>query len=189
MITHVAIEGIDGAGKTSAAQLLAEEFAADGLRANVYAPFRLANERLGHDIYDLWQTPSTAKAAIGVLHAVLDDCREQSADEKADVTIYDRHWMTAFTEIIHDPEALAAWGDYFVPTALLQVNPQLATQRQGNDLGADWSTLRRQIQYANLRTYLSKHYSQHMLGIYRSDSDVTVRALARSIQSDMRFRR
>lgn len=189
MITQVAIEGIDGSGKTSVAAALADEFTKDGLKPAVYAPFRLANDKLGHDIYELWRTPDTALEAVEVLHEVLDECQEMSRDEEVDVTIYDRHWMTAVGEIIHDADALDVWGDYFVPTALLRVNPQLATQRQANDLSADWSTLQRQKQAANLRTCLSKRYSEHMLGVYRSDADVSVKALARSIQSDMRFRR
>lgn len=189
MRNTIAIEGIDGSGKTSTAHALATEFEADGLHAKVYAPYRLATERLGEDIYNLWQTPETAKAAVEVMHGVLDDCGIEARDEGVEVVIYDRHWMTAFTEIIHDPEAVEAWGQNFVPIALLKANPQLATQRQQNDLGADWSTLRRQVHYDNVRTCLSKRYPQHILGIYRSDSDVTVKALARQIQSDMRFSR
>lgn len=189
MIRQVVIEGIDGSGKTTIAKELASLLSAEGLTTLTFAPYRLAEERIGADIYPMWGSPATAKAAIGVLRQVFHDCQKQAEDETADVVIYDRHWMTAFTEIATSPELRATWGDMFVPAALLRVEPSIASARQANDEAAEWSDIDSQIQYATRYEDIAAQNFHQMLGIYRSGDDVTPQIVARAIESDLYFQR
>ena len=189
MIKNVAIEGIDGSGKTTVGNKLAELLRADGLKAVTFAPYRLANERLGEDIYAMWSNPQSAKAAVAVLRQVFDDCEVQADAENADVVIYDRHWMTAFTEISTNPELVGEWGDMFVPAALLRVEPSVATERQANDASAPWSDASSQEQYASLYKDVAANNIKHLLSIYRSGNDATPACIARAIESDLYYRR
>lgn len=189
MINRVAIEGIDGSGKSTVARELAHVFESEDLQASVYAPFRLANQELGEDIYPLWRKSKTAKAAITVLKKVLAECETEASDNKDDIVIYDRHWMTVFTEIPYDPELFEAWGDTFVPAALLKVDPRTATARQGNDRNMPWAGQRSQWHYSLSYAHLADDHFDNMLGIYRSDNDVRPLTIARAIQSDMYYRR
>jgi len=184
---EIAIEGLDGAGKTSVAQELADIYANEGLRAHVAAPYRLAEKKLGADLFPLWRSDRGAEMAIDVIHGALMDTQEEHAD--ADVLIYDRHWMTAFTEIAGRPELVARWGDTFVPTAYLRVDPAVARARAGNDETSPWMEERNFQGYAGRYTALCHEMGEHLLGIYRNDDDVTQAAIAQSIAWDARIRR
>ncbi len=189
MINHVAIEGIDGSGKTTVAKTLDKLLQHEGLRAVIFAPYHIAQERLGEDLYPMWQNPKAAKAAVGVLRHTLEACEVQAKEEGADVVIYDRHWMTAFTEIAGNRELVEEWGEAFVPAALLNVDPHTATTRMINDRQAPWSGIDAQRVYADRYQQLAGEHFHDMLGVYRSDDEVTPLTIARAIQSDLYFRR
>ncbi len=134
---QIGIEGIDGAGKTSVADRLEELFTEDGLKVSRFSPYRMVRG----NIYELWKTDQGATIAIDALRAVFKRCEQQSTRDGSDVVIYDRHWMTAFTEISDRPALIEAWGDVFVPTALIAASPETATARIGNDGESEWSQL------------------------------------------------
>ena len=185
---QVALEGIDGSGKTSVANALSEQYAAEGLSSRVIAPYREANSMLGHDIYELWKTKTSARLAIKILQQVFEESYETALAEGVDVLIYDRHWLTAFTEIGNDKDLVVEWKT-FVPAALLRVSPMVAMRRTNNDLDASWSNPEALSLYAQQFGIQARRNSEHMLGIYRSDDDVTPEAIARSIIWDMNIRR
>jgi len=190
MITRVALEGIDGAGKTSAAEAMVLQLTSEGLSAAVFAPYRAANEMLGVDIYNLWKNEPDAIVAIDALHDVMRQRELRATEEGTDVLIYDRQWMTAFTEIGGRLELERHWR-YFVPAAHLGVSPAVAQRRLCNDKETSWSTLDQQYDYALKygRLAINPVMRKHMLGLYRSDSDVTPEALARNIIWDMNIQR
>lgn len=184
MLQVIAIEGIDGTGKTTVARELAELLKQQGINTAVCAPFRLANEKIGEDTYVYWRQEDTAKLAIGAIHAVLENCEEEAARDGVEVLVYDRHWMTVHAEIHDRPALQEAWGDCFVPTALLQVDPAIATQRTGSHPDEPWSQLTEQQKYTAIYETLAIKHARHILGAYRNDG-ASAADTARAIATDM----
>lgn len=185
---QIALEGIDGSGKTSVAKELQVQIAAEGLAVRIVAPYREANELLGHDIYELWRTKTTARLAIKVLHQVFEESFASAQIDGIDVLVYDRHWLTAFTEIGRDESLVSEWKT-FVPAALLRVAPLVAQKRALNDNDATWSSPESLSMYAQEFGIQAQHHRDKVLGIYRSDDDVSPEALARNIIWDLNMRR
>ncbi len=185
----IAIEGIDGSGKTTVAEALKDELRGQGLCVGVVSPYRLASKEYGGDLYPLWQNEIGAKRAIGVLKNVLELTEVCAEKAGLDVLIYDRHWMTAFTEIADRPALVSEWGATFVPTALLRANPTLAQQRARNDCHEAWMSPEGLRGYAEKYEQLCSKYGQHLLGVYRNDTDVTPGSIARNIAWDMNITR
>lgn len=185
---EICIEGIDGSGKTSVSIELEKLYLNEGLQPRIIAPYRLANNLLGHDLYHLWRSHTSAKLAIKILHQVLEEAKEQALDDAVDVVIYDRHWLTAFTEIGNSKELVSEWKT-FVPAALLRVSPLVARRRAINDSSATWSSPEELSRYAQEFGIQAQHNKEKLLGIYRSDDDVSVDLIARSIVWDMNIRR
>ncbi len=190
MINRLAIEGIDGSGKTTVCDELVRQLEVDGLKPVVFAPFRLANECLGHDIYELWA--HNHDRGVDILKEVIDVCEAKAEEAEADVIIYDRHWMTALESLEDCVDGDEYWelhGPDFVPVALLRVPIETALERRADELDDPWmqgDTLGRTAEcYHNL----SRKYGQHLLGVYRSDNDVTPQQVAQNILWDMRVRR
>ncbi len=190
MRNRIAIEGIDGSGKSSVVSAITEALTAEGLHVRTFATFRIANTELGHDIYDLWADDRTAKIGIEVMRHTLGVCETIAAKDGADVVIYDRHWMSVMTEIDNRPNLIQVWGnDYFVPACLLRTPPETGRSRLQNDQDEEFSSLTSLTTYANKFNQLARTFPQQMLGIYRSDDDVTIDDIARNIMWDMRIRR
>ncbi|MGB4762630.1 MAG: hypothetical protein WBP12_04745 [Candidatus Saccharimonas sp.] len=189
MIRKLGIEGIDGSGKTSVAQEVARQLGTEGLKAAIFSPYRMANALLGREMYQSWPLRHKAAENIAVLLHVLEQCDAAAAEQGIDVVIYDRHWMTAMTEIDDRPGLVAQWGERFIPTALLQVSPGTATRRIGNDHESQWSDLGAQARYADHYRELARKYPEHLLGIYRSEPDVSVETIAKTIIWDMNIQR
>jgi thymidylate kinase len=185
----IAVEGLDGSGKTTVAHALQTAYEAEGLSTQVVAPYRLANEAMDTDIYPLWKSERGALAAVEVLKDVLAKSTEQALDEGLDILIFDRHWMTAFTEIECKPKVVEAWGNDFIPTAYLRVDPETAQQRAQNDNQAAWMGRHDFNNYAMRYSYLCKTYGNYLLGVYRNDDDVSIEAITRSIKWDMNILR
>ncbi|MFZ1484344.1 MAG: hypothetical protein WAS36_05025 [Candidatus Saccharimonadales bacterium] len=184
----IALEGIDGAGKTTVANLLKESFENQGLSVAQFAPFRLANATYGSDIYPLWKSRAGAEKATMLIKAALDHCEAEAVDTNADVIVYDRHWMTVMTEIDGRHDLVQKW-DRFVPTAVLRVHPDVARSRLAAGPKESFTSGPMLQRYADSYQKLSSRYFSHLLGIYRSDEDVTPAALARNIEWDMNIRR
>lgn len=189
MIKRLAIDGIDGCGKTTVATELVAQLSAEGVHAVSFSPYRLANDALGEDIYSLWPSRAGARKAITALKAATETCVELAVQDAAGVLIYDRHWMTVFTEIGDRPDLIDFWGDCFVPTALLLAAPLVASRRLTNDRNAPWNTVRRQADYDLRFREIARQLPARILGQYRTDSDVMPEAIARSINWDMHILR
>lgn len=185
----IAIEGLDGSGKSTIAHELASIYEAEGQRTRVVSPYRLAAHHSGDDIYPLWQTKEGAHEAIDILHHVLNDAHGQAEQSEIDVLIFDRHWMTAFTEIGHDEELIKKWGSHFAPTAYLKADTNVMRARTGNDHDAAWMDEVAYSVYVERYSELCRSYGQHLLGIYRNDHQLTPQAVAQAIQWDMNIRR
>lgn len=125
----IAIEGIDGSGKTPTISLVNQQLGEAGMKVANFAPYHLAkNRNKGKDIYSLWSTNPTL--AVKLLHEVLEETESQISQINPDVVIYDRHWVTAFSENDEKEHVSNLWGDLFVPTFML-TSPLEHTLRLG----------------------------------------------------------
>lgn len=185
----VAIEGLDGSGKTTVSHALAEHFTAQGLHTRVVSLYREANAEFGSNLYDLWVDPTHAPDAIRHLKDTLERIETEAVASEVDVLIFDRHWMTIFTDIVDDPELVRLWGDAFVPTAYLRVQPEIARQRAVNDQHEPWMTPEAYSQYQQKYEGLCRQFGHAVLGVYRNDNDVSLDMMVRSIEWDMNIRR
>jgi len=186
---EIAIEGVDGSGKTTVAHELARHYSKQGMQARVVSPYVLANEYHGSDIYELWQSEQGRLEAVDILKYIFSHETNRAQSDGIEVLIFDRHWMTAFTEIAGDEHAVSAWGDTFVPTAYLRVAAHLAHTRSQNDTDEAWMTKQAHQEYANQYESLCRTFGKHVLGIYRNDEDVTLAMLVASIEWDVNIRR
>lgn len=187
---EIAIEGIDGAGKSTVADLLADRLKHHGLSVSTHRPFHEARELLGQDLYELWNTHRGSSVAINALSDVIEAAREKAMDNNDDIILFDRHWMTAFTEIANQPSLTKLWrGQDFIPAALLRVDIDTAMRRCENDLDEAWMDPSELKRYHASFNDLAGTYGNHILGIYRSDDDVSPDCLARNIEWDMQIAR
>ncbi len=195
MINRLGIEGIDGAGKTTTCEALVKCLEADGLQVVTFAPYRMVNEYLGEEIYNLWFKPDDCVRAIRVFKEVIDTCEVEAQRWNADVVIYDRHWMTALTAFEGNETGIDYWEQYgpeMVPVALLRVPVETALERRADEIKEGIATFMEPDQLGkDAASYgrLARQYGQHVLGIYRSDDDVTPEQIARSIAWDMQVNR
>lgn len=192
---ELAIEGIDGSGKTTVIGLLAESLEAKGQRTAVFAPFRMANEMLGHDIYELWFDEESAKTGVRCLRKVIEKCRQQAIEKEADWIIYDRHWMTGICSIVNAPLSYHYWlehGPPMVDAAYLRTSPEISIQRKAKDGDEDlhepWMETQALQGDVDCLEAMASGYPEHMLGIYCSDH-ATPEELAATIEWDMNIRR
>lgn len=186
---QLALEGLDGTGKTTVAHALAEHYNAQNMPARVVAPYHIANERHGGDLYHLWQTEAGALEAVHQLKQVLREETAKAEQDGVEILIFDRHWMTLFVDIDKYPNVVKAWGDTFVPTALLHVAPEVARARAGNDHDAVWMEHENYMRYFEKYKSLFRKYGRHILGGYRNDDDVTINMMVHTLEWDMNIRR
>lgn len=184
----VAIEGMDGSGKTSVVDALKNILVTECLNVAIFAPFRIANEKFGEDIYPLWKSRHGAAKALEIMEKTFQECHDDALQQNADVCLYDRHWMTVMTEIDGNHTLMEKF-ETFVPAALLRVTPEVARERMGNDRESIWSTPGMLQRYATSYQKVAGSNFNKMLGIYRSDPDVSVETLARNIRWDMNLTR
>lgn len=186
---ELAIEGLDGSGKTTVVSEVAGQLEDWGLAVQTYAPYRLANELVGEDIYPLWKSDNGARMVIGIMKKVLQQTRSQALEEESDVILFDRHWMTAFTEIGGRPGLMQVWGEDLPPTAYLRVSPEIARARSQNDRDKPWMDRVVFENYAARYDSLCRDFGQFVQGIYRNDDDVSPSSIARNIIWDFNIRR
>lgn len=186
---EIALEGIDGCGKSTIANELKSQLETEGLCVYVDSPYKRANVGLGHDVYGMWPKYDSAKAAINAIRQATEAIRTDAANANADVTIFDRHWMTAFTEIGERSELVEYWGNTFVPTVLLIAAPLTATRRLTNGFDTPWSKVSKQADYDLRFRELARQHPENMLGMYRTDTDLKSEAIAHQINWDMHILR
>jgi thymidylate kinase len=185
---EIAIEGLDGAGKSTIAEALVRHYRDLGQEVHLATPYRAASQEHG-EIYPLWESEDGARQAIKLLKGAFARAREQADDAGADLLIFDRHWMTAFSEIGDHPELVDQWGNDLTETAYLRVSPETARIRAVNDESAAWMDEASHAHYAERYESLCKQYGAHLLGIYRNDNDVALDSIVQSIVWDMNIAR
>lgn len=186
---EIAVEGVDGVGKSSVANALVERLAPyhQPYTCNIYHTARQING--GDDLYPLWATYSGSVKAIDLLKSALVQERDRASEAGAGLIVWDRNWLTAFTEIGNDPELVDVWGDDMPRTALLLPAGDHIARATDNDT---WDQPTEREQYK--RRYQEQawaHFSR-MIGHYlmdRRNMDWSVSAVASQIDSDMRYRR
>ncbi len=191
LLKEIAIEGLDGTGKTTVANLLWFHFTAQEIPTAICAPYKDVKAEYGSDIYPLWKSDRGAEMCIDLIKGAIQTARQKALDDKKAILIYDRHWMTAFTEIAAHPHLVERWGDEFVPTAYLRVSPETARRRAQDDpdTQAPWMQKRNYENYSTCYETLCRNYGQHLLGIYRNDDDVPLESIVRNIEWDTYIRR
>ncbi len=146
----LAIEGINGSGKTPTIELIRGRLEEAQLKTIIAAPYHLVRDKLEvPDIYPLWETDPSL--AVSLLHETLNEIELEANSDKADVLIYDRHWMTAFTAVSYPHIMMSPLCNWFVPTALLKFDVNTALRRCNNDLDETWMNRIEVERYA--RTY------------------------------------
>ena len=188
-VIEVAIEGVDGVGKSSVATALAERLS-PFYKPHVCNPFHTAREiNGGDDIYPLWATFSGSVKAIDLLKGAVSQERDKAAETEAKLIVFDRNWLTAFTEIGDDPELVEAWGDDMPRTVLLQPIGDSITRADDTDI---WDAPTEREQYKRRYQEQAWAHFPRMIGHYlmdRNNMDWSVEAVAAQIDSDMRYRR
>jgi thymidylate kinase len=189
MINKICLEGIDGVGKTTVAQKIKERLQVDGISSMVFSPFRATEQRLGISLIEALADSSQAPESLDELLQVIAEQEDQALSEGANVLIFDRHWMSAISvmpnEVLHKVALKFA-----IPAALLSCDPWLAKERlEARETDINHESINELIRYDQIFKKLAKLSFGNMLGIYRSDADVSIDSLARAIMSDMRYRR
>lgn len=161
----LAIEGINGAGKTPTISNVVELCEASGLRAAQYAPYHLVREQIQQDdIYELWE--DEAPFAVSCLLGVIKQIERDATDRGLDVLIFDRHWATAYTQAFTNPRITGHWGDNFVPTVLL-TSPSNHLQRLAQrGYTAPWLQTDTLDYYRNLYEEIYKAHPDKFIGRY-----------------------
>lgn len=188
-VIEIAVEGVDGVGKSSVVAALAERLTpfSRPYTCNPYHTARRING--GDDIYPLWATFSGSVKAVDLLKSAFSEERDKAAEADAQLIVFDRHWLTAFTEIGNDPELVEAWGEDMPRTALLIPTGEHIARVEDTDI---WDQPTEREQYK--RRYQEQawaHFPQ-MIGHYlmdRRNMDWSVEAVSTQIDSDMRYRR
>lgn len=185
---EIAFEGIDGAGKTTVIELVKSQLQQDGLTVVSAAPFVRAAELLGRDTYPMWKDAVQSHLALKSVKLAVYEARENAEDSGADVLLWDRHWMTLWSDIEHDVCLKTEWKDDFPSVAFLRLDGATARRRIGETC-EPWATDAELDRYASVYDRLAFQFPARIHGIYRSDDDVSPEAIARSVIWDMGARR
>lgn len=179
----LAIEGINGAGKSPTIAHTIEQLGEQGQKSACFAPFHLVRPRLDRpDIYPLWdENPSRA---VELLHETLDEVEDQARQQGLDVLLYDRHWMTVHTQAPRVPEVIELWGDRFVPTVLLTAPVEHSMRLTQRGYTAPWLQDETIPLYTRLYDELYSQHPDHMLGRFMVESQTQdLRPIATTIVS------
>ena len=162
-VQEFSIDGHDGAAKTPIAEGVKAQLEASGLRVKLCAPFHLANDCVpGGEIYPYWETDEKAQEAIDLLKNLIANFRRECQEEKIDVALYDRHWMTVFAEIEGRPTQ-AHWTN-FVPTFFIEAPPEKTTACSRFSLEIPWTTSIDQVErYYHRYLLLAQRYPKHIV--------------------------
>lgn len=185
---EIAFEGIDGAGKTTVIELVKDQLEQEGLTVVSAAPFVRATELLGRDTYPMWKDHMQSHLALKSVKLAVHEARSVATEAEADVLLWDRHWMTLWSDIEHDACLKTEWKTDFPPVAFLRLDAATARRRIG-ETHEPWATDVELGRYAGIYDRLAFQFPARVHGIYRSDDDVSPEAIARSVVWDMGARR
>ena len=169
----LAIEGIDGAGKTSVTERAVLSFGKMGKKAKAVSIFRAANELLGIDAYELWDTQDFP-SAIEAVKSAEQQAIEQADDENIDVLLFDRHWVSGrvFTNGTMAQHEWLTDGLQPIKTILIRVSPHIALARKQEDLHEPWMALQELIKDAAQYEIELEQNKEFRHSIYRSDDTI-----------------
>ncbi len=167
------IEGHDGSAKTPIAEGVRDKLDELGYSVSLYEPFQLVKEKIPEeDIYFYWGD-GRAKEAVNIIKGMIQEIRDNN---KANIVLYDRHWMTVFSEIDSTP-LVNGWVD-FPPTFFLKVKPEITRQRNKFSYDIPFTSNNQQIQgYFNRYNQLAEKYSEHIVGnfeVLKNRIDLTI---------------
>lgn len=189
-LVEVAIEGVDYVGKSSIAKILADNLIAQGRSVKVANTFHRANTINGDDIYHLWHIPGGAEKAIDALKSAIESVRDEAIEEGCDTVIYDRHWMTAFTEIGDNSELVSYWGEEYMPMTALLLDARPEEEQYDPTRTDAWETRAERQRYKALYSEVAHKNYPHLLGSYLiSVLPHDFVRVARVIESDLVYRR
>lgn len=177
----LAIDGINGAGKTPTIEAVIETLEQSDIHADTYAPFHQVRETLGiPDIYPLWDTaPHTA---INGLVQTMDNIERDASKRGLDVLIYDRHWPTIYTQAYKVPDISDVWGDRIVPSILLQSPINHALRLSRRNYTAEWLQAQQLEQYIQRYEAIHATYPERFLGKFSVESsEQDLRPIAQEI--------
>lgn len=157
------LEGHDGAGKSTVLRGVSETLTSHGFTNEVYAPFHMVREQIPEkDIYPYWNN-GMAEEALDLLREVIRSIRRGAQTSRPDVLLYDRHWMTIFSEI--DGTNLATEWDDFPPTFFLEAPPSVTKAHKQFSYEVPFTTSDEQIAgYHRKFLGLAEKYSVHLAG-------------------------
>lgn len=163
---EIAIDGMDGSGKSTIIKETKKSLVAEGYTTEIYAPYRLANQRiLEDDLYTYW-SDGRAGEALNIVQDTIIDCRDRS---NADIILYDRHWMTAFTEI-HGTEHVNDWYVSMVPTFVMNAPPTTIKARRQSTLDDELTSSDVLLaDYSKRYENLVQIYAEHIIGSFETD--------------------
>lgn len=186
---ELAIEGVDGVGKTTVIKELKGLLEADGQTVMVAQPYHeVAREYPGIDVYEALQNGRLAQTALDTVALMIGKAQAKAYDEHVDVLIWDRHWMTAKTEIERNRPRDGVWIGGKPMTALLdpdtEVSPELYDRMV--DDKEPWTATKEIVDdYAQRYRQLAWSFRTCLLGVYRVDGLTTPQKLARAIRWDL----
>lgn len=161
----LAIEGINGAGKTPTISNLVNICEDAGLATEQYAPYHLVREHIQEaDIYDLWA--EDAQFAVKSLLDVIKSIEIDAAAKDLDVLIFDRHWATAYAQASINPVITGYWGDNFVPTVLLTSPTEHLLRLAQRGYDAPWLQVDTLDYYREVYDTLYHTHPERFLGRY-----------------------
>lgn len=159
----VVIEGINGAGKTPTIDCLISEFEQVGMKARSYAPYHLVRDKIdGSDIYPLWS--SDPFRAIDKLTETIDEIEHEAEESGVDALIFDRHWMTAFTQLDKCPEISEMWTIDKPKTVLMTSPIEHSSRIALRGYSAEWLQQEQLESYTKIYDQLHYCYPGLMLG-------------------------
>lgn len=165
----LAVEGINGSGKTPTIRYLKSLLNSHNISTGIYAPYHLVKAKIDlPDIYPLWE--QEPEWAVSLLHEVMDEAESDAKANDHDVLIYDRHWTTAFTQAEKNPVIKTAWGERFVPTILFSSPLSHAKRLANRGYSAEWLSLDSIKYYINLYEQVAKQYPQLIVGRFSVSS-------------------
>jgi thymidylate kinase len=156
------MEGHDGAGKSTVLAGVKKKLEQKGITTKIHAPFYLVKELIPEDdIFCYWK--NRANTAVNLLSKAIKQAREQPSNPQ--VLLFDRHWMTIFSEIENTPLE-NNWND-FPPTFFLQAAPNVTKSHERFTYDCPFTNNDEEItKYYHIFNNLTQKYSYHILGKY-----------------------
>ena len=160
---QLAIEGINGSGKTPALVIAKDLLANAGISSDTYAAYHLVRDKIEEpDSFDLWA--DRPEQAVALLHETLNEIEADARARNLDVLLFDRHWLTAYTQAETNPEIITMWGDRHVPTVLFTSPSHHLTRLAERGYPHEWLQAESLEYYRQLYDQLYERYAKHFLG-------------------------